>query len=248
MTHNTTQPAAIELQGISKTYIRNSVRVETLTNIDCTIGKGELVAIVGASGVGKTTLLHLMGALDRPTSGTVLHFGQDISALSDEEISRFRNKTLGFVFQFHHLLPEFTAIENVIMPCLIAAMDKTEAVNMANEILSEMGLSTRRNHRVEELSGGEQQRIALARAMVKRPAILLADEPTGNLDEHTGERIAELIFDMNRRHGTTTVIVTHNLALAARMDRIIGLVEGKAIELSHEELKSWAIDRQMTVR
>lgn len=246
MTHDTLRPAAIELQGISKTYIRNSVRVETLTNIDCTIGKGELVAIVGASGVGKTTLLHLMGALDRPTSGTVLHFGQDLSTLSDEELSRFRNKTLGFVFQFHHLLPEFTAMENVIMPCLIAAMDRTTAVNMADEILSEMGLAHRRDHRIEELSGGEQQRVALARAMVKRPVILLADEPTGNLDEHTGERIAELIFDMNRRHGTTTVIVTHNLALAARMDRIIGLVEGKAMELSHEELKSWAIDRQMT--
>jgi lipoprotein-releasing system ATP-binding protein len=246
MTHDTTPPAAIELQGISKTYIRNSVRVETLTNIDCAIGKGELVAVVGASGVGKTTLLHLMGALDRPTTGAVLHFGQDISALSDEELSRFRNKTLGFVFQFHHLLPEFTALENVIMPCLIAAMDKTEAVNMANEILSEMGLTSHRDHRIEELSGGEQQRVALARAMVKQPAILLADEPTGNLDEHTGERVAELIFEMNRRHGTTTVIVTHNLALAARMDRIIGLVEGKAMELSHEELKSWAVDRQMT--
>lgn len=246
MTLNEINPAAIELQGISKTYIRNSVRVETLTNINCTIGKGELVAIVGASGVGKTTLLHLMGALDRPTSGAVLHFGRDISKLSDEELSEFRNKTLGFVFQFHHLLPEFTAMENVIMPCLIAAMDKTEAVNMANEILSEMGLVNRRDHRIEELSGGEQQRVALARAMVKRPAILLADEPTGNLDEHTGEHIAELIFDMNRRHGTTTVIVTHNLALAARMDRIIGLVEGKAMEVSHEELKSWAVDRQMT--
>ncbi len=245
MTHDTTLPAAIELQGISKTYIHNNVRVETLANIDCTIKKGELVAIVGASGVGKTTLLHLMGALDRPTSGTILHFGQDISALSDEELSRFRNKTLGFVFQFHHLLPEFTAIENIIMPCLIAAMDKTEAMNMADEILSEMGLANRRDHRIEELSGGEQQRVALARAMVKRPVILLADEPTGNLDEHTGGHIAELIFDMNRRHGTTTVIVTHNLTLAARMDRIIGLVKGKTMELSHEELQSWAINRQM---
>lgn len=240
------EPPAIQLQGVSKTYIRNSVRVDTLTNIDCTISQGELVGIVGASGVGKTTLLHLMGALDRPTSGRILHFGQDMFALSDEELSKFRNQTLGFVFQFHHLLPEFTALENVMMPCLISYMNRAQAARMAYDILEEMGLANRSEHRVEELSGGEQQRVALARAMVKRPAILLADEPTGNLDEHTGERIAELIQDMNRRHGTTTVIVTHNLALAARMDRIIGLAEGKAVEVSHSELKSWALDRQTT--
>jgi lipoprotein-releasing system ATP-binding protein len=240
MTHDS---AAIRVQGISKTYVRNKVKVDILTNIDCTIYKGEVVGIVGASGVGKTTLLHIIGALDRPTTGNVLHFGKDISALSDEELSRFRNKTLGFVFQFHHLLPEFSAIENVMMPCLIAGMRREDAIKMADAILTEMGIASRRDHRVEELSGGEQQRVALARAMVKQPAILLADEPTGNLDEHTGERVAELIFEMNRRHGTTTVIVTHNLALAARMNRIIGLGEGKARELSSDELKSWAIGR-----
>jgi lipoprotein-releasing system ATP-binding protein len=170
-----------------------------------------------------------------------LHFGEDVFSWNDSELSRFRNEQLGFVFQFHHLLPEFTALENVMMPCLVAGEPRPKAKKKAKDILAEVGLEKRFGHRIGRLSGGEQQRVALARAMVRKPRLLLADEPTGNLDERTGEKAAELIFALNKRYSTTVIVVTHNLALASRMDRCIGLAEGRAIELNASELKGFGV-------
>ncbi len=200
-----------------------------------------MVGIVGASGVGKTTFLHIIGTLDRPDGGKVLHYGEDVFSWPDSRLSQFRNARLGFVFQFHHLLPEFSAIENVMMPCLVAGTPKAEAKEKAAEILGRLGLSDRENHHVGQLSGGEQQRVALARAMVREPGLLLADEPTGNLDEKTGKQVAELLFSMNRQYGTTVIVVTHNLTLARKMDRCIGITDGTAVELSRDELVRFGV-------
>jgi lipoprotein-releasing system ATP-binding protein len=235
--------AVLEIRNLSKTYSNNGLAVKVLRNLDCSVSAGEIVGIVGASGVGKTTFLHILGTLDGPTGGNVLHFGHDVFSWSDRELSRFRNEKLGFVFQFHHLLPEFTALENVMMPCLVAGMKSPPARTLAKEILAELGLEKRLQHRVGQLSGGEQQRVALARAMVRRPRLLLADEPTGNLDENTGQRVAELIFTLNSRYGTTMVVVTHNLALARRMDRCLGLVDGKVVKLNTSELVEFGVGR-----
>lgn len=233
----------LEIDSLRKAFTNNGLKVEVLKDLKCLIYSGEVVGVVGASGVGKTTFLHILGTLDRPTGGKVFHFGEDVFSWNDTKLSRFRNEELGFVFQFHHLLPEFSALENVMMPCFVAGESRSRAMEMAKDILAEIGLEKRFDHRVGQLSGGEQQRVALARAMVRKPRLLLADEPTGNLDERTGEKAAELIFTLNIRYGTTVVVVTHNLALASRMDRCIGLAGGRAVELNASELKGFGVGR-----
>jgi lipoprotein-releasing system ATP-binding protein len=200
-----------------------------LDGIDLDIRKGEMLAIVGASGVGKSTFLHILGALDRPTSGKVVYGSMDVYSLDANEISRFRNEHVGFVFQFHHLLPEFSAVENVMMPALIRRIDRAEATDMAAAILGEVGLGNRLHHRPGELSGGEQQRVAVARALILGPDVVLADEPTGNLDLHTGEAVHDLLFSINRQKDITFVIVTHNDKLAVRADRVLRMTEGRLV-------------------
>jgi lipoprotein-releasing system ATP-binding protein len=185
---------------------------------------------VGASGVGKTTLLHILGALDRPTSGKVFYEGREIFTLNDKELANFRNREIGFVFQFHHLLPEFNALENTMMPCLIQRISKKESALRAEKILTSIGLKDRLSHKPGELSGGEQQRVAVARALVLEPKVLLADEPTGNLDTKTGESVFNLLQELNQIKGVTLIVVTHNLKLADQLPRQIHLVDGKALE------------------
>jgi lipoprotein-releasing system ATP-binding protein len=213
--------------ALCKTYEIGKNRVEVLSGIDLKLEAATTTALVGASGAGKSTLLHLLGALDRPTSGTVLFRGADIFAQNDSELASFRNRSIGFVFQFHHLLSEFTALENVMMPALIARVPKNEARTMAEELLTDVGLANRMIHRPGELSGGEQQRVAIARALVLSPALLLADEPTGNLDMKTSEGVHAVLADLQLKKGLTLVVVTHNERLAAAMGRTIRLVDGK---------------------
>jgi lipoprotein-releasing system ATP-binding protein len=186
-----------------------------------------MLAIVGASGVGKSTFLHIIGGLERPTTGSVRYGDLDVYGLDPERIARFRNERVGFVFQFHHLLPEFTALENVMLPALIRRMDREDAAKTAAAILGDVGLGARLHHRPGELSGGEQQRVAVARALALGPDVVLADEPTGNLDSHTGEAVHELLKQLNREKGTTFIIVTHNDKLALRADRVLRMAEGK---------------------
>jgi len=220
----------VEVQQLYKTYGNGAKRVEVLRGIDLAFFLGERVAIVGASGVGKTTLLHILGTLDRPTSGKVLYEKKDIFTLNEKELAYFRNREIGFVFQFHHLLPEFTALENTMMPCLIQGMSKKEGASRAESILSLVGLKDRLPHKPGELSGGEQQRVAVARALVLEPKMLLADEPTGNLDTKTGEAVFDLLHEINQMKGVTLIVVTHNLKLADRMPRQIHLIDGKTVE------------------
>jgi lipoprotein-releasing system ATP-binding protein len=197
-----------------------------LSGIDLNIAGGETVAIVGESGVGKSTLLHLLGGLDRPNQGTVCVGGTDLGPLRDRELARFRSDRIGFVFQFHHLLPDFTALENVMMPCLIAGEAPAAAKDRATAILERVGLAERLLHRPGELSGGEQQRVAVARAVVRRPALVLADEPTGNLDPDTGSEVERLLIELNHEAGITCVVVTHSPRLAGAMDRTMRLTHG----------------------
>ena len=197
--------------------------------MDLTFSQGERAAIVGASGVGKTTLLHILGTLDRPTSGKVFYEGKDIYALNEKELTFFRNREIGFVFQFHHLLPEFNALENTMMPCLIQGIPKKESASRAEAILTLVGLKERLTHKPGELSGGEQQRVAVARALVLGPKVLLADEPTGNLDTKTGEAVFDLLRELNEIKGVTLIVVTHNIKLAEKLSRQIQLVDGKAL-------------------
>lgn len=197
-----------------------------MNGIDLEIAQGEMLAVVGASGAGKSTLLHVIGGLERPSAGTVHFGGTDIYAQSPDRIARFRNERVGFVFQFHHLLPEFTALENVMMPVLIRRETKEHAADLAEKLLAEVGLGSRIHHRPGELSGGEQQRVAVARALVLNPAVILADEPTGNLDTHTGEAMHDLLKKLNKEKGTTFIIVTHNDKLALRADRIFRMADG----------------------
>ncbi len=219
----------IQVQSLFKSYGNAAKCVEVLKGVDLAFSQGEKAAIVGASGVGKTTLLHVLGALDRPTSGKILYEGKDIYALEAKHLALFRNREIGFVFQFHHLLPEFNALENTMMPCLIRGLLKDESASRAEAILTLVGLKERLSHKPGELSGGEQQRVAVARALVLEPKVLLADEPTGNLDAKTGESVFDLLQELNRIKGVTLIVVTHNLKLAEKMSRQIQLVDGRAL-------------------
>jgi len=201
--------------------------LHVLKGIDLSICEGEIVAVIGPSGVGKSTLLHIIGALDRPTEGKVELDGVDIFSYDDLRLARLRNKTVGFVFQFHHLLPEFTALENVMLPGMIAGTAKEKLRKRAESLLSEVGLQDRAHHRPSELSGGEQQRVAVARALINQPRLILADEPSGNLDLHTAESLHQLIWQLSRQHRQTFVIVTHNRELAERSHRVIELYDGQ---------------------
>jgi lipoprotein-releasing system ATP-binding protein len=233
MQENNSQPlsssesAMFQAIGIEKYYEEVGNRIEVLKGVDLHLPQGEMVAIVGASGTGKTTLLHILGTLDRPTAGKLLYDGVEVLKKNDVDLSAYRNRTVGFVFQFHHLLPEFTALENVMMPGLIAGHDKTEMSEKAGEILEKVRLSDRIQHKVGELSGGEQQRVALARAIIMRPLLLLADEPTGNLDTRTGYKVFQLLQEMSAEYSLSAVMVTHNLELAGEMNRCLTLAEGK---------------------
>ena len=229
MSDVTVAPASpLETRNLTKSFVGgDGRRVDVLKGVTLDLRLGEAVAIVGASGAGKSTLLHLLGALDRPTDGQVLVGGREISELEEEELASVRNQYIGFVFQFHHLLREFTALENVMMPALLAGAGLSEAKGRAEMLLGEVGLSERESHKPRQLSGGEQQRVAVARALVNEPIVLLADEPSGNLDTQTSTRLHDLIFGLRERREVTFVIVTHNPGLADRADRTLVLQEGR---------------------
>ena len=220
----------IEVKDLKKGFASGRGRVEVLEGIDLVIRENERVAVVGASGAGKTTLMHIIGGLDHPTSGTVLFEGKDIFTLKGAALDAFRNRTIGFVFQFHQLLPEFSALENVMMPALIARQDQKEAAEKAESLLEEVGLGHRLTHKPGELSGGEQQRVAIARALVMSPRLLLADEPTGNLDSGTSDEIYRLLHQLHQTRGLTMVIVTHSETLAKRLDRIVHMADGRFLD------------------
>ena len=217
----------VQARGLEKRYVDGPAVVEVLRGLDLDIAAGERVAVIGESGVGKSTLLHLLGCLDAPTGGRLLIDGADVFSRSESEIAAFRNRTVGFVFQFHHLLGDFTALENVMLPALIAREAPREARARAAALLARVGLKDRMDHRPGELSGGEQQRVAVARGVMCRPRLLLADEPTGNLDPETGERVHELLLELNAECGATLVVATHNDRLAAAMERTLRLVGGR---------------------
>jgi lipoprotein-releasing system ATP-binding protein len=216
----------IHATGLSKAY-GDGRRIDVLVDLDLEVAAGETVAIVGQSGVGKSTLLHILGTLDQPTGGKVLFDGVDIFGLSEREQATFRNREVGFIFQFHHLLPDFTALENVMMPALIRGVNATEAERQARTVLERVGLGERLTHKPGELSGGEQQRVAVARAVALSPRAILADEPTGNLDPATGAEVHALLMDLNRAHNITLVIVTHNDELSSLVHRTLRLQNGK---------------------
>ncbi len=222
----------VQVRGLQKCFASSGMaRIEILQGIELDLRPGESLAIVGASGIGKSTLLHILGTLDRPDSGSIRFRGVDVFAMNADRLAGFRNRSIGFVFQFHHLLPEFTTLENVMMPALIGGLMPTEARRRARDLLTRVDLAQRLSHRVTQLSGGEQQRVALARALVLKPQLLLADEPTGNLDKHNGAKIHRLLMALNRELGMTLVVVTHNPELADLMDRRVTIVDGRLVEL-----------------
>ncbi|HWR25135.1 MAG TPA: ABC transporter ATP-binding protein [Methanosarcina sp.] len=225
----TEESPIIELKNLTKIY-KDGMEFRALDNANLKIKKGEFAAIVGPSGSGKSTLMHLIGLLDTPSSGLLLIDNHDVTKMSDKERSEMRNRMLGFVFQYHHLLPDFTALENVMMPLLIAGRSKKESEEIAEKLLKEVGLEDRMDHRPGELSGGQNQRVAVARALSCSPAIVLGDEPTGNLDTKTGNLIYELLRQLNKQYNQTFIVVTHNEDLASKADRIIRLVDGKIID------------------
>jgi lipoprotein-releasing system ATP-binding protein len=229
----------VSVQNVSKTFQHEGRSLQVLKGIDLDIDAGEMVTIVGPSGAGKSTLLHLIGTLDLPTSGQIFYGGQDVTRLASSELAEFRNRSIGFVFQFHHLLPEFTALENVLMPGLIQGRRRLD--DRARLLLDEVGLSSRLTHRPGELSGGEQQRVALARALLMEPKLVLADEPTGNLDSQTSASVQSLFFDLNRRHGTTFLIVTHSRDFAAMMPRQVAMKDGRIVS---DERRSKPLENQ----
>ena len=219
----------IDIVDLYKTFPMGGRELVVLNNINLRIQRGELIAIMGASGAGKSTLLQILGTLDRPTKGTVSFDGQNLFQLTEQQQAEFRNKRVGFVFQFHHLLPEFTALENACLPAMIQKREMADVVGEATKLLGEVGLADRLHHKPGELSGGEQQRVSVARALMQQPDLVLADEPTGNLDSHTGDALFALMRQLNRSRGTTFVIVTHNDKLSAQADRIISMQDGTII-------------------
>jgi len=229
----------VSVQNVTKTFQHEGRSLEVLKGIDLDIGSGEMVTIVGPSGAGKSTLLHLIGTLDLPTEGRILYGGRDVTRLGSSDLAEFRNRSIGFVFQFHHLLPEFTALENVMMPGLIQGRRRYDA--RAKQLLDEVGLSERLTHRPGELSGGEQQRVALARALLMEPKLVLADEPTGNLDSQTSASVHSLFFDLNRRHGITFLIVTHSRDFADMMPRRVSMKDGR---IDSDERRAQPLENQ----
>ncbi|MGA6925816.1 MAG: ABC transporter ATP-binding protein [Desulfosarcina sp.] len=216
----------MQASGISKSYDHAGNRIGVIERLSFSLGRKETIGIVGASGIGKSTLLHILGTLDRPDAGKLEYSGEDVLIWDDNRLARFRNRTIGFVFQFHHLLPEFSALENTMMPAIIGGMGKKPARTAAEAILIRVGLKDRLTHRAKALSGGEQQRVALARALVLRPSILLADEPTGNLDRKNSDHIHTLLMELNREMGMALVVVTHNMELAALVSRRVTIANG----------------------
>ncbi|ABC78130.1 ABC transporter ATP-binding protein [Syntrophus aciditrophicus] len=219
----------IQVRNLKKTFIKDGNRIEVLRGLDLKIEDGTSLAILGVSGAGKTTFVHILGTLDHPTSGEVLFNGLDVFNWPEKKLASFRNRTIGFVFQFHNLLPEFSSLENTMMPALISGMPRRNALERAETLLHDVGLGDRMTHKPSELSGGEQQRVAVARALVMEPEILLADEPTGNLDTETGRKIEDILLELNRQKGITLIVVTHNQSLAGRMSRSIGLRDGEIV-------------------
>jgi len=217
----------IALRSLTKEYIDGSRVVRVLTDLDLDIGEGERIAIVGESGVGKSTLMHILGTLDRPSRGEVWFDGEDLATKTDRELAHFRNREVGFIFQFHHLLPDFSALENVTMPARIGGATRDAAEGRARALLERVGLSERLEHKPGELSGGEQQRVAVARALIQEPRVILADEPTGNLDPMTGAGVQQLLIELNKERNVTLVVVTHNAGLAGAMDRTLRLSAGR---------------------
>jgi len=230
-TPKSTQPTPLVLvENLQRSFNMGQQTVHVLNGITMTIQRGEMVAVIGASGAGKSTLLHILGTLDRPTKGKVLFEGKNMFKASETALASFRNRRIGFVFQFHHLLPEFTALENAYLPALIQKIPRHAAIESATALLSEVGLSHRLHHKPGELSGGEQQRVAVARALIRQPDLVLADEPTGNLDTHTGDELFELLQKLNKTLGTAFIIVTHNEKLSHQTDRLIHLQDGQILE------------------
>ena len=221
--------SVLACRQLGKTFGEGDVELNILRDIDFTVNAGECIAITGTSGSGKSTLLHLLGGLDEPTSGDVSITGQSLASLSPVQLGRLRNRTLGFIYQFHHLLPEFTAIENVAMPLLVRGVRPAQAREQAESLLARVGLSARLTHKPGELSGGERQRAAVARALVTQPACVLADEPTGNLDRQNAEQVYALMLELNQELGTSLLVATHDLLIAERMDRVVRLEDGRLV-------------------
>src|SRR3984957_10358940 len=234
--HPIAQDPLLRVEGLTKRFRSGEAELVLFENLSFQIDKGTMVAIVGQSGAGKSTLLHILAALDRPTTGAVYCANSQVNSLSEDDAAEFRNREIGYVWQFHYLLPEFTALENVAMPLLTRGQTLSAAEEEASRWLREVGLEARSTHRSGELSGGEQQRLALARALITQPQILLADEPTGDLDGRTGEMIFELISGLHQEHGLTSLIATHNLAFARRCHRVLRLEQGKIVEVAPESL------------